>query len=249
MPSTSHTAGGRRGRRRPAHPAVHGQTGNGGANGHGNGVGLLKDRAYNELKQLLLAGQLAGEPFLSERKLARRLGMSNTPVRSGIERLESEGIIAISPQQGIVVRELCDRDIADHYEIREALEPFVVRRLAGRLSPEQIDRLRADTAAYGVAVDAGDIRAAVRIDGEFHLLLCGFLGNADITRCLLSLRDRIYRIIVRAAALMPARLKRSWQEHVRIVEALAAGDGEAAAAAMTEHMRRGRELLLPGDGG
>jgi DNA-binding GntR family transcriptional regulator len=206
---------------------------------------LLKDRAYNQLKDLLLSGEAAGEPFLSERRLALRLGMSNTPVRSAIERLESEGIIAISAQRGIVLREPTDREIADHYEIRELIEPYVVRRLAGRLSAEQMAALRENTDGYAAAVESGDIRRTIRVDGEFHLLLCGFLGNADITRSLMQLRARIYRVILRAAGLMPGRLSVSVQEHRRIVEALAAGDGQAAAAAMTEHMRRGRDLLLP----
>lgn len=217
-----------------------------GGNGHSrNGNGLLKEQAYGELKELLLAGELAGEPFLSERKLAKRLGMSNTPVRSAIERLEAEGVIAISPQQGITVREPTDREIADGYEIREAIEPFVVRRLAGRLSADEIAGMRANCGAYLAAIAAGDRRNILRVDGEFHMLLCRFFGNADVTRCLLRLRDRFYRVILRAAALMPGRMVQSGQEHVRIAEALAAGDADAAAAAMLEHLDKGRRLLLP----
>ena len=82
--------------------------------------GLLKERAYDEIKRLILTGELNPGTFLAERQLAARLGMSKTPVRSALERLESEGFISISPQQGAIIRDLSLDEIADQYEIRTA---------------------------------------------------------------------------------------------------------------------------------
>src|SRR4051794_4236895 len=90
-------------------------------NGHGPARSFLKDEAYEKIKGRLLEGDYAPGSFLSERQLAENLGMSKTPVKAALERLESEGFIAVSPQQGIVVRELSVREIADQYEIRAAL--------------------------------------------------------------------------------------------------------------------------------
>jgi len=101
----------------------------------------MKRQAYTILKHLLVTRPVAPGTFLSERQLSKQLGMSNTPVRAALERLEAEGFVAISPQQGIVIRELSIPEIADLYELREALEPFVVRRLTGNLTDEQIRRL------------------------------------------------------------------------------------------------------------
>ena len=102
----------------------------------------LKQRAYDELKRLILSGELAAGTVQSVRQLAAQLDMSKTPVHAAIERLEAEGLVTLAPQQGVVVRELSVRDIVSHYEIRQALEPFVMRRLAGRLTASQIDLLR-----------------------------------------------------------------------------------------------------------
>src|ERR1700742_2672191 len=82
---------------------------------------LMKERAYDSLKQLILTETFEPGAFLSERQLAVRLKMSKTPVKAALERLESEGFIAVSPQQGIVVQDLTLEEIADHFEVREAL--------------------------------------------------------------------------------------------------------------------------------
>ena len=177
---------------------------------------------------MLVAGTLA-EPFLSERKLAKRLGMSNTPVRSAIERLEAEGLIAISPQQGIVVRDVTVQEIADHYEIREALEPFVLRRLAGRLTPAQIERLEACLQQQSQCVERNDLAELIRRDSEFHLLFCEFLGNLEILRTMSQLRDKIHRVVSKVVQHDPQRLKQSCGEHRSIAEAVAQGDAEQAA--------------------
>ena len=113
--------------------------GRGEPNGSNDGL-LLKERAYSEIKQRLQAGEYASGTFLSERQLAIQLGMSKTPIRAALERLEQEGFVAISPHQGVIIRDLSVHEIADQYEFREALETFVARRMAGRLTPAQTDR-------------------------------------------------------------------------------------------------------------
>src|SRR5690349_3749693 len=107
----------------------------------------MKDIAYDNIKQLILAETFEPGAFLSERQLAARLKMSKTPIKSALERLESEGFLGISPQQGIVVQDLTLEEIADHFEVREALETYVARRLAGTLTVEQISRIRTNLAA------------------------------------------------------------------------------------------------------
>src|SRR5262252_182499 len=109
-------------------------------NGHAPARSFLKEQAYERLKRGLLNNDYPPGSFLSERQLAENLGMSKTPVKAALERLESEGFIAVSPQQGIVVRELSVQEIADQYEIRAALESYAVRTIAGQLTEEQIAR-------------------------------------------------------------------------------------------------------------
>ena len=156
---------------------------------------LLKERAYAEIKRLILDGKLAPGSFLAERQLAGQLGMSKTPVRSALERLESEGFVSISPQQGAIVRDLSVHQIADQYEIRTALETFVVRSLSGRLTPAQIQSLRSNLQAQHANLAAGDVERGVALDEEFHALFCEFLGNQEILRVMGQLRDKVHRVI------------------------------------------------------
>ena len=96
----------------------------------------LATRAYEDLRALFQDGTYSPGDFLTEGELARRLRMSKTPVRTALTRLEMDGFVTVSPQQGIVVREPSIHEIVDLFDIRTALETFVVRRLAGNLTPE-----------------------------------------------------------------------------------------------------------------
>ncbi len=208
--------------------------------------GLLRERAYTELKKLILSGQLANTPFLSSRKLAEDLGMSNTPVRSAVERLEAEGLLSIGPQRGIVLNELTTQEIVDHYELRQSLETLVVRKLAGRVSPEQVAELRANVLSHQASLDTGDIEQYIARDGDFHLLLAEFSGNADVERVLRQLRDRIYRVVLRVIEHVPGRMRESLDEHRLILKLIEAGDAARASAVMTQHLRDGLKAVVPG---
>src|SRR5262249_43404633 len=129
-------------------------------NGSSHG-GLLKERAYAAIKQHIVSGAVAPGSFLAERQLAARLRISKTRVRAALERLELEGFITVSPQQGIIVRDLSIHDIADQYEIRVALETYVLRSLAGRLMPAQIERVQANLKAQQAVCKSGDVEQGV----------------------------------------------------------------------------------------
>ena len=221
---------------------------NGHTNGHANGNGvprpLLKDRAYDRIKEKLLNDDYPPGSFLSERQLAGALGMSKTPVKAALERLEAEGFISVSPQQGIVVRELSVHEIADQYEIRAALESFAVRALAGNLTAEQAARVRANLRAQARACGTGDAAEGVELDAAFHAQFVEFLGNREIVRVMDQLRERMQRVITQVFHISPARLRSSYDEHTAIATAVIDGHGEKAAALVTEHLERGKRLIL-----
>lgn len=211
-----------------------------------SGRGLLKERAYAEIKRGILSGKLAAGSFLAERQLAAQLGMSKTPVRSALERLESEGLLSISPQQGAIIRDLAVPEIADQYEIRMAIESFVVRTLAGKLSPSQIDLVRANLEAQQANLGAGgDVASGVTLDEEFHALFCEFLGNQEILRVMGQLRDKTHRVIFRVFSINPERMARSYEEHRDIAEAVFQGEPALAATRIEDHLRIGMRSLLP----
>lgn len=205
---------------------------------------LLKDQAYEKLKILILEEVFAPGTFLSERQLAARLDMSKTPIRSALERLETEGFVAVSPQQGIVVREPSLREIVDLFDIRIALECFVVQSIAGRLNSEQISRLQANLAPQARAVKAEDLVECTRLDADFHLLLCEFLDNREILQVMRGLRDKLYRVVLGLMRTDPGRLMISYGEHEQIVEVVVKGQKEESARLTKEHLEYGKRFLV-----
>lgn len=205
----------------------------------------LKHQAYSELKRLILTGELAGGSVQSVRQLAARLEMSKTPVHAAIERMEAEGLVTLAPQQGVVVRELSIQDIVNHYEIRQALEPYVLRRLADRLTESQIQLLRQNLEEVRQCASGKDSAGLMKADTEFHQLLCGFVGNEEITRVMQQLSDKVQRVVFRVAEQFPERVTETFEEHQAIVEALVVGDAERAAQLMHEHLGQGLRRFLP----
>lgn len=143
---------------------------------------LLKDRAFDVIKELIQEETLPPGWFLSERQLSAWLGMSTTPIRSALNRLEEQGFIAVSPQQGAVVREASFREIVDVYDIRIAPETFVARSLAGRLAADQAARLRENHVAQDAAVTARDVARFTHLDTAFHVMLSESLDNREMVR-------------------------------------------------------------------
>lgn len=214
------------------------------ANGHNPVRALLKDRAYERIKSRLLNNDYPPGTFLSERQLADNLGMSKTPVKAALERLEAEGYITVSPQQGVVVRVLSIREIADQYEIRSALESFALRAVAGRLTAEQIGRVRANLDAQARLRGTGEVAQAVELDAEFHTQFAEFLGNKEIIHVVGQLRDKMQRIVTQVFHLAPSRIGTSHAEHAAIAEAVIGGDGTRAAHLIERHLELGKQLIL-----
>lgn len=209
-----------------------------------NARNLLQDRAYADLKRQIQGGGYPAGTFLSERRLALDLGMSKTPVRAALVRLDVEGFVAVSPQQGIVVREPSLQETVDLFDLRVALESFVARRVAGKLSADHKARLKRNLREQSDAVRKGDEAALTLLDTDFHCLLCSFLGNGEIERVMGQLRDKLHRVILRIMRQAPGRPKSSFQEHAAIAEAVLRGRGEEAAARIEKHLEFGKRFLV-----
>jgi DNA-binding GntR family transcriptional regulator len=208
------------------------------------GRGLMKDQAYEQIKRAILFDDFPPGTFLSERQLAEKLRMSKTPVKAALERLELEGFITVSPQQGIVVRNLTVEEIADIYETRAVLEAYTLRSTAGRLTAEQEAKLRANLRAQESLLGTGKIHEGMALDTGFHLLFVEFLNNQEIGRVMRQLREKMQRVILKVFQLNPTRLDSSYAEHLAIAEAVLAGKGDKAAALIEGHLERGKRLIL-----
>ena len=204
----------------------------------------LKERAYQELRALLLSGELPPGSLISERQLVARFEFSKTPIRVALERLERDGFVEVLPQRGVRVRGLSDKEIADHFDLRIALESWVVRRLGD--STERIDWSAVEAALAGQreAVETDDRERYALTDADFHDSLAVLAGNDEIVRVMRIQRERLFRIIVRIHEHDARRLTISTREHRGIVAAIRRHDADRAEARMRAHLGWGRRFLL-----
>lgn len=205
---------------------------------------LLKDKAYSAIKNRIQDATFAPGAFLSERQLATLLGMSKTPVKAALERLELEGFVFISPQQGIAVCELSIKEVAEQFELRKALETFVVNAIAGQLNQQQLDLIDCNLVQQSSAASNSDVERLVELDTEFHLLLCELFGNSAIKDCMLQHRSKMHRVIRQVMANGVGRLTEAVKEHKGIYAAIKSGNSARAVALMEKHLEYGKRYLL-----
>lgn len=204
----------------------------------------LQSRAYQEIRRLITSGEFPPGTFLSERQLANQLGMSKTPVHVALERLEAEGFVSISAQQGIVVRGISVEDILDLYEMREAIESWTIRRLAGNLNDTQIQHLQSNLDQQKQALATVDLSTFRKLDDQWHTALTTFLGNREMLATMSRLRDKIQQSLHRATIADHTRPAQSVIEHEAILTALVKGQSERAAQLMIGHLEAGKSQLL-----
>lgn len=207
----------------------------------------LKDDAYDHLREAILQGRIAPGTILSEREIAAELKMSKTPVKAALERLEEQGFLTISPQRGAILLALSPKQISEHYDLRIALESFVVSRLSGHLSPLDAERLETILAEQRKYVEeTREWGPWTLSDFEFHYRMAAALGNSEIRRIMRLQRDRFRWLVQSIARQDPSVPPISCAEHQGILEAVRDGDAEAARELTVRHLENGKKFLLIG---
>lgn len=204
------------------------------------------DRVYRHVKQGVLDRVYEGGTLLTEGELAEAVGVSRTPVREALLRLETEGLLKLYPKKGALVLPVSAQEITDVLETRLLVEEFTVRR-AVPAPPGLLDRLAALIEEQRLHADEGDLPAMMAADRAFHAEIVRSAGNQILGRLYDQLRDRQLRMGVAVLHAHPDRLERTLAEHAEILDALRAGDADTAAAAVRAHIGR-VEALVRGPG-
>jgi GntR family transcriptional regulator, rspAB operon transcriptional repressor len=206
----------------------------------------LKEQAYRHLLDLLMSDEVPPGAFLSERQLVARLGMSKTPIRVALERLDRDGFVEILPQRGVRLRELTAPEIVDYYDFRIALESWVVRRVAAKAGAREVRELRRIVERQRKLLETGGgdvVSRYIEVDAALHQTLAELAGNAEILRALETQRGKLTRVMSGILPRDPEWLQSTTGEHEAIVDAIERGDGEAAARELVAHLEHGREFV------
>ena len=198
---------------------------------------------YDRLKDAIITGTLRPLERISENKVAADFGLSRTPVRQALQRLEAEGLIQVVPKRGSFVSRPTVEDILEIYQIRTPLEAVCARVAAERIEESQLallDRLVRVEQARGPGRAAD---RSLRAAAQFHAVIYGCSRNQRMATLLVDLQNQVHRVRVLWPSTV-ARLGDTWSEHAAIVEALRARDGAAAERLMTEHLEKARLSTL-----
>ena len=217
----------------------------------------LSDSAVEEILGLIREGKLQlGSQLPPERELMTRLSVSRGSLREAIRMLETMGVLSVLPGRGTWIREdyqerlssdgwlswLPDhrKDVTELLEMRETLEVKAASLAAERSTPGQLARIQRELSRMEAALAADDLEELVASDTGVHDSIADASGNSILAQTLRSL-SRLVTESRRAVWAIPGHPRRSVPEHSRVVQAIVAGDSEAAAKAMFKHVRKARE--------
>jgi DNA-binding GntR family transcriptional regulator len=195
--------------------------------------------AYNSIKEYILDGRLDENSRLTEEFLSTQLGISKSPIREALNRLEAEGLIHIEPRKGAYLRRLRAEEVSDLYDLREALEASVIR--TARLSPELFADLRQSLKHQRAFLQARDQRRYIDEDVHFHAELARATGNAQLCAVLENIHNQIWLVRRNTYDLSSQTPP---DDHETLVKALEAGDLARAESIVRNHIRQVRQRLF-----
>lgn len=197
------------------------------------------DRAYSAIRNMILSGELPAGAQLGEEALAEMCGVSRTPVREALRRLEADMLVGRTDTQRTFVADWSIDDVADAFELRAMLEGRAARRAAERMTDAALTRIRAANRVLSAAIQqpAPDVAGFLEGNREFHAIILEVAGSRRLAALLGTLIEQ--PVVLRTARQYSREeLRRSHAEHEELTAAFARRDGAWAEAIMTSHILR-----------
>ncbi|WP_020386194.1 GntR family transcriptional regulator [Kribbella catacumbae] len=201
----------------------------------------LRDQVLAELRRRIVDGDYAQGERLTENRLADDFGVSRNPVREALRVVEAEGFVQILPRRGAVVATLDETAIRDLFAVRERLETLAAGLAAERATEEDVARLRQLLEDASAATEAQDFDQVAELNSALHLAVTEISGNRWLASLSAAMYHHVHWVFRLGAA---QRAPHSWKEHIRVVDAIAAGDRAAATAAAREHVEAAADAAL-----
>ncbi|WP_335971937.1 MULTISPECIES: GntR family transcriptional regulator [Streptomycetaceae] len=194
------------------------------------------ERVYLHVKSGVLDRSYEGGTLLTEGDLAEAVGVSRTPVREALLRLEAEGLLKLYPKKGALVLPVSAQEIADVVETRLLVEQHAVAKVVPAVPAGLIGQLEDSLAEQRAHAAAGDLAAFAVADRTFHAEIVRAAGNRILAHLYDQLRDRQLRMGVATMHAEPSRVAKNIVEHTEILQALRDGDERTAAIVVDRHV-------------
>jgi DNA-binding GntR family transcriptional regulator len=180
---------------------------------------------------------------MMEVELADEMGVSRTPVREAIRKLENEGLVTIEPRRGAYASDISLKDMVDTLEVREDMEGLAAYLAAKRITEEQIQELVSITDSYAQAIHDSDTEQIIHYDELFHKFIVTCSGN----KTLIQLSETVQELALRFRYLYYdnfSRYENMPVEHMQIIEAIKSGDADVVRQTAGNHVRRLKEFVI-----
>lgn len=195
----------------------------------------LRDVVFKTLRQAILRGELKPGERLMEIQLANKLGVSRTPVREAIRKLELEGLVLMIPRKGAEVAEITEKSLRDVLEVRKVLEELSVELACDRITEEQLKELERAAEEFRRILKSGDITEIAEADVYFHDVIYKAADNQRLMQLLSNLGEQMYRYRVEYLK-NPEVHEKLLSEHKKIIRYIKNHEKESAVRIMCEHI-------------
>lgn len=197
----------------------------------------LRSVVHEELRRLILSGELPPGSRLVEDRLAARLGVSRNPVREAIRVLAAEGFVEVLPRRGAAVASMGQAEVAELFEVRMALETLAAKLAAKHITPAKARHLEGVLEAAEQATQAGEQQRLVDLNAQFHEAVVQATDNTYLIMVTEPVLQRARWVYQQS---LPVRAAHSWSEHVSLARAIIDGDEVAAEAYAVAHVAAAR---------
>jgi DNA-binding GntR family transcriptional regulator len=201
----------------------------------------LREQVRTFIRTAIVTGEVKPGETYTVGAIARRVGVSATPVREAVLDLANEGLIEVLPNRGFRVPELTERDLDELFQLRLFLEGGALEALVHELTAEDLARFTTTAEMIVDFAADGDLSSFLSTDREFHLGLLATLGNHRLVELVATLRDQT-RLYGMPALALHGSLVSAAREHLDILDALRVKDKDGIRQAMTKHLRHTRGL-------
>ena len=194
-----------------------------------------RDVVFKTLRRAILKGELQPGERLMEIALAKKLGVSRTPIREAMRMLELGGLVLMVPRKGAEVAGITEKNLRDTLEVRRALEELAVELACKKITREQLDALKNAEEEFDAAIEKQDSMAIARADEKYHDIIFSSTGNDKLVQMLNNLREQMYRYRLEYVKNATTR-KQLREEHELIRKALEKRDVGEAKQAVGSHI-------------
>ena len=203
----------------------------------------LRDVVFENLRGAILEGKLKSGQRLMEVQLAEQLGVSRTPIREAIRKLELEGLVLMLPRKGAYVADMSFKDLIDVLEIRATLEGLAASLASERRRDEDIKGLEKLAKEFEDSVKNGDIESVLKKDIEFHEYIFSLANNNKLYQLINSIWEQVHRFRVMYVSDYEASLSLV-DEHNKILQAIKDGNCELAKKYATDHIEIAEQFFM-----